>query len=414
MKILKRAFRLVLPVIILAAAGAGAAGLYKSRPQTEPLEIKEKVWTVDATAVQRADRNPELTLYGRVESPRSARLSAALAADVAEVHVREGQFVAAGELLVTLDNRESTLNLRQREAERAEIDAQVEIENQRNRNDQEALQRETRVLELARRAVKRAQDLARTNVGSRSQLDTAQQEEEQRSMAVDARRTALDGHRSRLAQLKARLARAQALEDRAQLDLSRTQISAPFAGPVYNVEVSTGDRVQPGTLMVAMYDVTALELRAQIPGAYLPGIQAAVANDRAVEARAEVDTRPVTAGLARLGAQVARGSGGVDGLFTVSTGGEWLQIGRTVQLKIELPAAPDAIALPSSAVYSNQHVYRVEGGRMTRVAIVRIGEFDSPAGRQVLIKSPKLRIGDRVVTTQLPNASDGLKVAVRD
>ncbi|MEM7406149.1 MAG: biotin/lipoyl-binding protein [Pseudomonadota bacterium] len=413
MNILKRLLRILLPVLILAGAAAGAAALYKSRPQAEPLEIKEKVWAVEVTQVRRAAQNPELTLYGRVESPRSARLSAALTADVADVHVREGQLVDAGDVLVTLDERESALNLRQREAERAEIDAQVEIENQRNRNDQEALQRELRVLELARRAVKRAQDLARTNVGSRSQLDSARQEEEQRSMAVDARRTALDGHRSRLAQLTARHARAKALEDRARLDLSRTKVTAPFTGPVYNVEVSTGDRVQPGTLMVGMYDITALELRAQIPGAYLPGVQAAIAADKPVTALAQVDTRRISATLTRLGARVVRGSGGVDGLFTVTEGGEWLQIGRTVEFRMELPPARGAIALPSSAVYSNRYVYRVENGRLQRVDITRIGEFNGRDGRQVLVRSARLKIGDSVITTQLPNASDGLKVAVR-
>ena len=91
-----------------------------------------------------------------VESPRSANLTAALTADVV-VMVREGESVEKGQLLVKLDDRDSVLLLRQREAERAELRRNW-IENQRDRNDK-ALQRELRVLELARRAVQRASEL---------------------------------------------------------------------------------------------------------------------------------------------------------------------------------------------------------------------------------------------------------------
>jgi HlyD family secretion protein len=408
-----RILRFLIPVLIVGAGAAGAVTLFKTRPIAEPLATQEKVWSVDVTEVQRTTEQPELTLYARVESPRSARLSSAVTADVVGVHVREGSIVEKGTLLVKLDDRESVLTLRQRQAERAEIEAQIEVEKQRNKNDEDALQRELRVLQLARRAVQRASDLATKNVGSRSQLDTAQQEAEQRSMSVDARRTALDGYLSRMAQLNARHARAKALEDRAQLDVTRTRVFAPFSGPVYSVGVSPGDRVQPGTALLAMYDVEALEMRVQIPTGHLPRIQTAISAGEKVIASAVLDQRPITATLARMSAQVARGSGGVDGLFKVDSGGLWLQIGRTVEIKVRMPAETNAIALPTRALYGNGHVYRVEDGRMQRITVSRIGEFDNAGARQVLVRSTQLGPGDQIVTTQLPNAADGLKVKVQ-
>jgi RND family efflux transporter MFP subunit len=403
----------LVPIIVIAAGVAGAVALKATRPQPEPLVIQEKVWPVSVMAVQPSLRQPELTLFGLVESPRSAKLTAALTADVVEVFVREGQTAQKGQLLVKLDDRESELLLRQREAEHAEIAAQIEIEDQRNNNDQNALRRELNVLALARRAVKRAQDLARTNVGSKSQLDTARQEEEQRSMAVDARKTTLEGHHSRLAQLTARQAKAEALKDRAKLDVERTKVRAPFAGPVYNVAVAPGDRVQPGTRLVGMYDVEALEFRAQIPSGYLPRVRQAVAAGQTIAASARVDERDIQAELQRLSAEVTRGSGGVDGLFVVRTGGPWLQIGRTVELTINLPVETGAIAIPSQALYGNQHLYRVEDGRMRRISVRRVGEFDTPEGRRVLVRSDELTAGDQIIVTQLPNAVEGLKVRVQ-
>ena len=116
--------------------------------------------------------------------------------------------------------------------------------------------------------------------------------------------------------------------------------------------------------------------------------------------------------LERLSAEVTRGSGGVDGLFGVSAGGTWLQIGRTVELTVNLPAEPGTVAVPSQALYGNRHLYRIVDGRMRRIDVNRVGEFDTPDGRRVLVRSSELATGDRVIVTQLPNAVEGLKVRV--
>ena len=219
-------FRFLIPVVILAAGVGGAVAVIKSKPPVQPIAIEEKAWLIETVSVARAAHHPTLVLFGRVETPRTAKLTAALTADVVSVHVREGERVKTGQLLISLDQREAELLVRQRIAEEAEIRALVDIENQQHQNNQESLGRELKVLSLSRRAVKRAEELANTNVGSKSQLDTARQEQEQRSMAVDARRTAIQGHASRIAQLEARLAKAQALRDRAQLDVDRASVAA--------------------------------------------------------------------------------------------------------------------------------------------------------------------------------------------
>ena len=129
-------------------------------------------------------------------------------------------------------------------------------------------------------------------------------------MAVDARRTALEGHRSRIAQLAARHASTgRPCEVGHRADRGR----APFTGPVYHIAVAPGDRVQPGSRLVGMYDVDALEFRAQIPAGYLPRVREAITNGQEIAASARVDQREISARLERLSAEVTRGSGGVEG-----------------------------------------------------------------------------------------------------
>ena len=405
-------FRFLIPVVILATGVGGAVAVVKSKPPVQPIAIEEKAWLIETVSVARAAHHPTLVLFGRVETPRTAKLTAALTADVVSVHVREGERVKTGQLLISLDQREAELLVRQRIAEEAEIRALVDIENQQHQNNQESLGRELKVLSLSRRAVKRAEDLANTNVGSKSQLDTARQEQEQRSMAVDARRTAIQGHASRIAQLEARLAKAQALRDRAQLDVDRASVAAPFDGPVSVVSVSAGDRVRPGVELLSLFDSNALELRAQIPTRHVATIRAALESGRDVVAQAKVDGRTVQARLNRLGARVARGSGGVDGLFGVTEGSDDLPLGLTVELNVKLTAEENTIALPPPALYGGGHVYRVNGERIERVSVDRVGEKRDSSGNFVLVRTDELQPGDAIVATQLPNAVDGLKVTV--
>jgi hypothetical protein len=51
--------------------------------------------------------------------------------------------------------------------------------------------------------------------------------------------------------------------------------------------------------------------------------------------------------------------------------------------------------------------------RLRQVAVTRVGETrDANGGARVLIEAPDLAPGAQVVTTQLPNALDGLLVTV--
>ena len=164
--------------------------------------------------------------------------------------------------------------------------------------------------------------------------------------------------------------------------------------------------------MLSLFDSNALELRAQIPTRHVATIRAALESGRNVVAQAEVDGRSVQARLNRLGARVARGSGGVDALFGVTKDAGNLPLGLTVELNVKLTAEENTIALPPQALYGSGHVYRVDGDRIERVSVDRVGEKRDGSGNFVLVRADVLKAGDTIVATQLPNAVDGLKVTV--
>ncbi|MCB1803303.1 MAG: biotin/lipoyl-binding protein, partial [Gammaproteobacteria bacterium] len=207
----RRRSRWWLPILILVVAGAAAAGLIATKPKVKPVKVGERAWLVDAMPIERGKYLPEVGLFGKVESLWSSQLTAALSADVSDVLVVEGDLVAAGDVLVRLDERDARLQLAQREAELAQADARVASEMRRHEANVEALPRERQLLALARDEVARLQDLVKKKVGAQSQLDTARQAAERQAIAFTERRQAVDEHDSRLADVEAQRARAIAL-----------------------------------------------------------------------------------------------------------------------------------------------------------------------------------------------------------
>lgn len=82
-------------------------------------------------------------------------------------------------------------------------------------------------------------------------------------------------------------------------------------------------------------------------------------------------------------------------------------------LRVELPPEENVVALPFEALYGLDHIYRLADGRMAALTVERVGERREVEGQtRVLVRNPELVAGDRVITTQLPNAITGLKVTV--
>ena len=404
---LKRALAIIAPVAVIGAGVAGYQGLVKSRVEPAAPRVAEKAWPALVATIHPAPRAPSLTLFGRIESPRLARLSAAVQAGVVEMRAVEGELVEAGTVLVVLDPRDARLALRRREAEVADIRAQLELERERNRQDRASLSKERGLMGLARRELERAEDLAKRGLDSQSRLDQARERVARQELAVLARESAARGHESRHARLEAQLIRAETARDEAALGVERTRVASPFRGRVAEIFVAQGDRVRVGDRLLSVFDVSRLEVRAQIPSRHLVRVE----ESRGREGYFEVGGRRYTATLSRLGGQVLPGRGGIDALFAIGGGGQELRIGRTVDLTFELAPQPDAVWLPFEALHGTDRVFTMREGRLAGVRVRRVGEARGANGRAgVLVTSPDLAPGDRVVVNQLANAVEGLRV----
>ena len=407
--------RVFIPLGILILASVIAATLVISRPSATIRDSEEKSWIVSVVPAKPAAISPQITVYGKVESPFMTRLTAAIGADVEEVAIREGEHVQKGQKLIKLADSDYQLQLKQRNAELAEIKAQIRSELDRHKSDEQALEHEKILLDLARKELDRARSLHRDNLSTQSHIDEAEQVVVKQQLAVNNRALSVNDHEARLAQLKARATKAEAIRDLAALDIKRSSIEAPFAGKVTSVRVSPGDRTKIGDILVELYDHSTLEIRAQIPTQYENTLQQALASNITINGFAILNQQTVTVALDRISGKIIQGSGGLDGLFRINDANRQLQVGRTLELRLSLPPINKAIALPREAIYGSDRIYRLEGERMSALSVERVGEMQMEDGNNyVIVKSPDIKAGDNIITTQLPNAIDGLLVKVAE
>ena len=214
--------------------------------------------------------------------------------------------------------------------------------------------------------------------------------------------------------LQASIQHARARERAARANLDRSVVRAPFDGPVLAVDTAPGDHSRGATL-VTIAAAESLELRATVPERVRSQLTAALAQGKSVYARpmdAAGDT-PVRYALRRTSADIKAGRSGIDAWFAVPLADtDSAQIGRIARLEVVLPAQPDLVAVPLQALYDNRRVYLVDDGRLRAVDVQRLGETRDAANvMAVLVRSPLLLDGDVLMTSQLPAAISGLRVA---
>ena len=99
--------------------------MVSTKPKPPKQATPEKEWLVETESLSFKTAIPQLNLLGEVANPFDSILSAGIVADVAQVPVRQGMRVRKGDVLVRLDDQEINLTLEQRQADVAELKAQI-------------------------------------------------------------------------------------------------------------------------------------------------------------------------------------------------------------------------------------------------------------------------------------------------
>jgi len=193
-------------------------------------------------------------------------ISPRVAGFVAEVAVRDNQHVAAGEILVRLDDRDLRTALdhadaivRQREAILGSLQAKLVLQQSAIRQAEADLAAKAAEARFAQQDARRYRDLVATRVGSQQNAQRAVAVSRQADAAVLAAQAAREAAEQQLTVLdtgidEANAAVAEAKADRraAELRLGYAEIRSPIDGYVGNRSVRVGAYVSEGAYLLTV------------------------------------------------------------------------------------------------------------------------------------------------------------------
>lgn len=385
--------------------------LILTKPSGEARETADSSHLVETQIVSPEPLATSLFLYGTTESPSKTTLVSTVSSTIAKTPIKEGAMIEEGDLLIFIDPIEPQFISQQRSADVQEIEGLIRTETSRHAANLKALAHEQALLAIQNRALERQQQLFDRKLSSEANLDQAKHEALKLALTVNARELEVADHESRLAQLEAKLSKARAQHALAELDLSRTSIVSPFKGRVARLYVAPNDRVNPGTPLIDIYDHESLEIRTQIPTKYISRLQEQLKLGHPVLAQAKIDGHTVPAQLERLSGDAKPGQGGVDALFKITEVQPNLALGRPVDLMLSLNNSKPLIAIPFTALYGHDRVFKIVDGHLEGVTVERYGERINPKGEsELLISSEDLAENDTLLISVLPNATTGMKV----
>ncbi len=208
--------------------------------------------------------------------------------NVSRVLIEDNQVVKAGDLLVTIDDRDFVVAVEAAKAQVASAEANIaSLQAQLVRQDSTIHQAQAIVaadeanLKLAQENQKRYRNLASDGSGTvqalqqaEAQLGTQQASLEKNRAGLLAARQQTDILKADLEKAKAALAQTKAGQEAAELKLSYTRITAPVDGTIGQKSVRIGGFVNAGKPLLAVVPLDAVYITASFRETQLAHVQA--------------------------------------------------------------------------------------------------------------------------------------------
>ena len=304
-----------------------------------------------------------LDATGYVTARRQATVSAKITGKVREVRIEEGQRVAAGDILATLDDSEARVEVELRRAQLASSRAQL-LESQAASAN-------------ADRELKRQQEIAELKLTSASVLDAAY--------------TQAEASRARTSSQVSSVRVAEEALNAAQVQLDNTIVRAPFAGVVTVKAAQPGEMISPisaggGSIRTGIgtiVDMDSLEIQVDVSEAYINRVQPGQRVEAVLNAYpewripAEVIAIVPTADRSKATVKVRIAIGTKDARIVPEMGVRVAFL-ESKPVAGDAPAPPRGVLVPADAIRQDEGkdvVYLMRDGRAERRAVTLGGSL---------------------------------------
>jgi RND family efflux transporter MFP subunit len=352
----------------VATRGKGEGGAAAGAPSAAASGAPVSVSTVRA---QQRDYEVTLEATGSVTALNSVDIRPQVASTITQVHIKEGQFVKAGELLFTLDSRTDEVNVAKAQAQ---------------------LEKDLASLADAQRQLTRSKDLLAQNFVSQS--------------AVDSSQTLVEGSQAVVSSDRAALAAAK-------VALGYNRIVAPGPGRAGAINVFPGSSVQPATsTLVTLTQIDPIAVGFNLPQRNLAEALRNLQSGRGAVTAVLPEGRGTLVGkLQFVDNNIDASSGTVKVKAVFDNRQQALWPGAFVSVRLVVETLKDAIVVPQASLIQGPRgniVYVVDDGGK---AVARPIAVVQAAGTDAVVTGVKP--GERVVVDGRQNLRPGAPVVER-
>lgn len=210
---------------------------------------------------------PRVTGYGEVTAQRTWQGLAEVGGTVIEMSedVQVGRVVREGTVLFEIDPEALELEKQRSVASAKGVRAQIAELEAREASAKASLAVEQQMLELAKKELERAESLYRQGSASQSEVEAAEASMLGAQKAVVSLKNTLAELPASRRILQAQLEEVAAGVTGAELTLARAKIVAPFTMRISELNVTTGQSVSSGQVLLVGEGLDVLEVTARLP-----------------------------------------------------------------------------------------------------------------------------------------------------
>lgn len=250
---MKRIKKIVIYAVIVIAVIAGIIAVRKftSGQKNIPTAVSVSKTVVEAQEVKLVEKNSGDTYKATLEACEQGIVNSKLSARVTNISFENGQYINAGDTLITLDDQDIRNNIKSSESqlkvtEQQLSSAEVSLKKlklnlddaQRNYDRQKALYEKEAISQVDFQATEKA-------------LNSAQADYEAGNVSIQTAKVNIEAQKVSLSNL--------------QDNLNNTVIKAPISGVISGKSVNIGQMVSQGTALATVNNISSVYAKIQVP-----------------------------------------------------------------------------------------------------------------------------------------------------
>lgn len=211
----------------------------------------------------------------------------------------------------------------------------------------------------------------------------------------------------------ARVVAAKAALEKSERDLERTKIRSPYESKIKNTNIELGSLLSPGTTIGSIYSADKYEIRLPVSISDYDFVEFDFSSEVSFQTDIAGAQYKWTGQLLRTESQVDRSSQSIFLVASIENSelkDKFLVPGIYLKAKLFGKKIKDTYSVPRGALIGkNRIIIALENDTVSfkEVTIIR-------SSREEVIISEGISKGDRIVTTPIPNAIEGMKVNIYD